>query len=105
MPIVPPEPAELELLEDQLFEVNNEILQVEYERGVPIKVPLNDEEKGEWRIQEKAYGERVQKHTLNQKRLLPSSSANVPNDYRIKCMTTDNGSQSIKDKNPLSYTH
>jgi len=47
MPIVPPEPAELELLEDQLFEVNNEILQVEYERGVPIKVPLNNEEKGE----------------------------------------------------------
>ena len=41
------------------------LLQVEYEKGISIKLPHNDEKKGEWRIQEKAYEERVQKHTLN----------------------------------------
>jgi hypothetical protein len=56
------------LLQEQLVDVNNDILQLEYERGVPIKVPLNNEEKREWRMQEKAYGERVHQHKVNQQK-------------------------------------
>ena len=34
--------------------------------SVNVKVPLKEEEKGEWRTKEKSYGDRVQKHLLNQ---------------------------------------
>ncbi len=33
-----------------------------------VKVPLDDEEKGEWRLSEKTFGNRVNKPTLNQQK-------------------------------------
>jgi hypothetical protein len=33
-----------------------------------VRVPLTKEEKGEWKTNEKSYGERVQKHLLNQQK-------------------------------------
>ncbi len=52
-----------------MFDIDNEILQAMYEQGVEIKVPLNDEEKGgEWRLSEKAYGDRVNKLSLNRQK-------------------------------------
>jgi hypothetical protein len=51
-----------------MFDVGNKIIQVEYGISVDIKVPLIKEEKGEWRTNKKAYGDRVQKHFLNQQK-------------------------------------
>ncbi len=65
IPINPPEPEKLNELEEKMFNIDNEILQMTYEKGVDIKVPLDDEEKGEWRLSEKAYRDRVNKHSLN----------------------------------------
>ena len=41
-------------LEDDMFDINNEIIQIEYNMSVNVKVPLTEEEKGEWRKNEKA---------------------------------------------------
>ena len=51
-----------------MFDIDNEIIQVEYDMSVAVKAPLTKEEKGEWKTNKKAYGERVQKHLLNQKK-------------------------------------
>jgi hypothetical protein len=51
-----------------MFNVDNKIIQVKYDISVNVRVPLTEEEKGEWKTNEKAYGERVQKHLLNQKK-------------------------------------
>ena len=64
----PSDPDKLNELEEKMFDIDNEILQIVYDQGVDIKVPLDDEEKGEWRLNEKTYGDRVNKHTLNQQK-------------------------------------
>ena len=48
---------QIEDLEEKMSDLYNEILQTQYNLGDEVKVPLNEEEKGEWRQQEKAYGE------------------------------------------------
>ena len=55
-------------LEDDMFDIINEIIQVENGMSVAVKVPLTKEEKGEWKTNEKAYGEHVQKQLLNQQK-------------------------------------
>ena len=57
MLINPPKPEKLDELEEKMFDIDIEILQATYEQGVDIKVPLDDDEKGEWRLGEKAYRE------------------------------------------------
>ena len=52
--------------QDDMFDIDNEIIQVEYDIKINVKVPLTEEEKGDWKTSKKAYGERVQKHLLNQ---------------------------------------
>jgi hypothetical protein len=68
IPINPPEPEKLDELEEKMFDIDNEILQTTYKQGVDIKVPLDNEEKGEWQLSEKAYGDRVNKHSLNRQK-------------------------------------
>jgi hypothetical protein len=53
-------------LEDNMFDIDNEIMEVKYDTNIDVKVPLTKKEKGEWKTNKKAYGERVQKHLLNQ---------------------------------------
>jgi hypothetical protein len=48
-----------EELEDNMVDINNKILQAKYNQSVKVKVPLSNEEKGEWKTIEKAYGEHV----------------------------------------------
>ncbi len=55
-------------LKDNMFIIDNKIIQVEYNMSVAVKVPLTKEEKGEWKTNKKAYGESVQKHLLNQQK-------------------------------------
>lgn len=64
----PPDQAALEGLEDKLFEIENEILQIGYEQGMDVSVPLDDAESAEHKRTEKAYGDRVNKHQLNQQK-------------------------------------
>ncbi len=49
-----------------MSEVEIKLLQAEYDINSDVELPLTDEEKGEWRQNQKAHGERVQKHLLNQ---------------------------------------
>ena len=42
---------------DQLSEVKRKILQVEYDVSSEVELPLMEEEKGEWRQNQKAYVE------------------------------------------------
>jgi predicted site-specific integrase-resolvase len=60
--------SDQEDLEDQMVDLENAILQAEYDKTVNIRVPLNDEEKGKWKTNKKACDERVQKHLLNQQK-------------------------------------
>ena len=55
-------------LEDDMVDLDNDIAQVEYDISVEVRVPLTEEERGEWKTNEKAYGERVHKHMLNQQK-------------------------------------
>ncbi len=64
----PPDAAVLEGLEDKLYDIENEILQIKYEQGMDITVPLDDAESVEYKRAEKAYGERLNKHQLNQQK-------------------------------------
>ena len=59
---------QIDELEEKMSDLDNDILQIQYELGEEVKVPLNEEERGEWRQKEKAYGERVTKHGLNQQK-------------------------------------
>ena len=59
---------ELDKLEEELSEVEIKVLQAEYDLKADVELPLLEEEKAEWRQQQKAYGERVQKHILNQQK-------------------------------------
>jgi hypothetical protein len=56
---------ELDKLEEELSEVEIKVLQAEYDLKAVVELPLSEKEKAEWRQQQKAYGERVQKHMLN----------------------------------------
>ena len=62
------ETEELDKIEEQLSEVEIKILRAEYETTIEVELPLTEEEKGEWRQNQKAYGERVNKHILNQQK-------------------------------------
>ncbi|MGL6130279.1 MAG: hypothetical protein ACRCZ9_01525, partial [Fusobacteriaceae bacterium] len=55
-------------LEENLIDLANEIIMAEYNNSIAIKVPLTEDEKGEWRINEKAYSERLNKHITNQQK-------------------------------------
>jgi hypothetical protein len=59
---------ELDKLEEELSEVQNNILRAEYDLNADVELPLTEEEKGEWRQQQKAYAERVTKHIVNQQK-------------------------------------
>jgi len=51
-----------------MIDIDNKILQAEYDRSIEIKIPLNNEEKGKWKTTKKAYAECVQKHLVNQQK-------------------------------------
>ena len=59
---------EIDKLEEKMLDLENEILQAQYDLDDEVKVPLTEEEKGKWRQKEKAYRERVTKHGLNQQK-------------------------------------
>ena len=61
---------EIDTLEDKLSEVENDILRAEYSSNAEVELPLTEEEKGEWRQSQKAYGDRCAKHILNQQNAL-----------------------------------
>jgi hypothetical protein len=56
----------LENLEDRLYHVENEILQIRYKQNMDVSVPLEKAESREYKRAEKAYGDRLNKHQLNQ---------------------------------------
>ena len=62
---LPIDADELDDFNEKMFDIDNEILQAEYDNPVNIIVPLHEGEKGKWNLQEKASGERVQKENLN----------------------------------------
>jgi hypothetical protein len=64
----PPDPNDLEDLEDKLYDIENDILQIVYEQGMDVTVPLDDAESVEYKRAEKAYGDRLNKHQLNQQK-------------------------------------
>jgi SHS2 domain-containing protein len=45
----PPNQTVLESLEDRLYDIENEILQIEYEQGMDVSVPLEDAESVEYK--------------------------------------------------------
>ena len=57
-----------ESLEDQRSEIENKVLRINYDLQSNIELPLTEEEKGEWRQNQKACGERATKHLLNQQK-------------------------------------
>ncbi len=59
---------EIDMLEEKLSEVENDILRAEYSATAEVELPLTEEEKGEWRQSQKAYGDRCAKHILNQQK-------------------------------------
>ncbi len=59
---------EIDRLEEQLSEVDIKILRANYDTSTDVELPLTEEEKGEWRQSQKAYGDRVAKHILNQQK-------------------------------------
>ena len=59
---------DVEALEEQRSETENRILQANYDLQSDIELPLTEEEKGEWRQNQKACGERLTKHLLNQQK-------------------------------------
>jgi hypothetical protein len=66
--IDPADVEEIDKLEDQLSEVKSKTLRTEYDLNTEVELALTEEEKGEWRQNQKAYGERVTKHLLNQQK-------------------------------------
>ena len=59
---------ELDKLEEEMCEVEIKVLQAEYDLKTDVELPLSEEEKAEWRQQQKANGERVQKHILKEQK-------------------------------------
>ena len=51
----PPDAAVLEDLEDKLYDIENEILQIKYEQGMDIMAPLDNAESVEYKRTEKVY--------------------------------------------------
>ena len=92
---------ELDKLEEKLSEVEIKILQTEYDVKADVELPLSEEEKGEWRQQQKAYEERVQKHILNQQKAFAIIIGQCTQRLQD---TTHSGRQSTKIKNHWSYT-
>ena len=60
--------SEIEQLEDELTELDNNILKVDYDRTADINLPMTDEEKAEWRMSQKLAEERASKHLVNQQK-------------------------------------
>ncbi len=58
----------LESLEDKFYDIETDILQIVYEQGMDVVVPLEDAESAEYKRAEKAYGDRLSKHQLNQQK-------------------------------------
>ena len=65
--VIPP-PTNLNVLEEEILEIDDEIIDIEYDKSNPGKVPLDEGEKGEWRSSEKNYGERVANLNLNRQK-------------------------------------
>jgi hypothetical protein len=98
---VPIDADELEELNEKMFDVDNEILQAEYDNTMDIKVPLNDEEKGESKLQEKAYGDRVQKHILNQQKAFALILGQCTTRLKERLHDDPKWDQVNKDRKPL----
>ena len=90
-------------LQDDMFDIDNEIIQVKYNISADVKVPLTEEEKGEWKTNKK-HTVSVSRNTYStSKRIFPSSSGSVRNAYKIRCTMMINGKTSIKSKNHWSF--
>jgi hypothetical protein len=88
-------------LEDDMFDIDNEIIQVEYDIKINVKVPLTEEEKGEWKTSEKAYGERVQKHLLNQQKAFAIILGQCTQRLQDKMHNNDKWEDVNKKQKPL----
>jgi hypothetical protein len=91
----------LEELNEKLYNIKNEILQAEYDSSIDIIVPLNDDKKGEWKLQEKAYGDRVQKHILNQQKAFAVILGQCTTRLKDKMHDDPKWDQVNKDRKPL----
>ncbi len=59
---------EIKKVKEKLAEVENSIIRAKYDINTEVEIPLNEEEKGEWRQSQKAYGDRCAKHISNQQK-------------------------------------
>ncbi len=59
---------QLEELQDQLSDFDNKILKAKYDLTADTDLPMSEEEKAEWRLNQKASGDRASKHLLNQQK-------------------------------------
>jgi hypothetical protein len=55
-------------LDGQKSDIENKIMKVDYDLASDVEVPLSEEEKGEWRQEQKACGDRATKHVQHQQK-------------------------------------
>jgi hypothetical protein len=65
---MPDDSQERAVLEDTINEIESNIVKHEYELLAPVKVPLDEMEKAEWRTTEKQQAEHANKHELNRQK-------------------------------------
>ena len=85
--------------------MENNILCAEYDLSADVELPLSEEEKAEWRQQQKAYGERVQKHILNQQKAFAIIIGQFTQRLQDKLHDDAQWDNINKIKNHWSYTH
>ena len=66
-----------------------------------VKVPLIKDEKGEWKTNEKAYGEHVQKHLLNQQKAFAIILGQCTQRLQYKMHNDDKCEDVNKKQKPL----
>ena len=93
--------SDCEDLEDDMFNIGNQIMEVEYKIKIDIKVPLTKEEKGEWKTSKKAYGEHVQKHLLNQQKAFAIIPGQCTQRLQDKMHNDDKWEDVNKKQKPL----
>ena len=88
-------------LEENMFDIDNEIMEVKYDTNIDVKVPLTKEEKGEWKTNEKSYNERVQKHFLNQQKAFAIIIRQCTQRLQDKVHNYDKQEEVNKNQKPL----
>ena len=97
----PTEVDDIDKLEEQLSEVENKILRAEYDVNTDVELPLTEEEKGEWRQNQKANGERANKHMLNQQKAFAIIIGQCTQRLQDKLHDDSQWEKVNKDQKPL----